>query len=248
MHAFIERYQRLMAFELTRKYNLVFTRSIDMVDYYRRHFKVTPHTVFVSKTKHLLYDAWWTQGSLNNYGVIYTPERIPWGTWISTVRKMRETPVLPDKKAFLPLKDALSCEYILIEEQKRQIRFERECPNPIWWFDYTQEEKNENGSTISAVETPDVMIIRSQSFDKDTGLAIKLKMKTTASFPGYAIALWCLPIDYKTPPEDISTTAQSYTLIKNTDGETHMVLYFDLRPNAEVQVVLRRPKADHWEW
>lgn len=28
-----------------------------------------------------------------------------------------------------------------IEEQKRQVRFERECPNPIWWFDYTRSEK-----------------------------------------------------------------------------------------------------------
>jgi hypothetical protein len=248
INAFIERYQRLLAFELPKKYKLAFTRSIDMVDYFRRHFKVTPQTVFASKTKHLLYDAWWTHGSLNNYGVVCAPERIPWSTRISTVRKMRETAVLPDKQGILPLKDPLSCEYILIEDQKRQIRFERECPNPIWWFDYTREQQGDKGSLIGAVETPDVMIIRSQSFSQDTGLTIKLKMKTQSSFTEYAIALWGLPIDYKTSPEDISTTAQSYTLAKNVDGETHMILYFDLTPDAELQVVLRKPKADQWEW
>jgi hypothetical protein len=245
---FIERYQRHVAFELTKKYKLVFTRSIDMADYFRRHNKTTPRTVFVSKTKHLLYDAWWTQGSLINYGVVYTPERIPWSTRISTVRKLRETPVFPDKSAFLPLKDPLSCEFILIEDQQRQIRFERECPNPIWWFDHTREERGGAGSVLKAVVTPDVSIGRSQSFNKDTGLTIRLKMKTTAAFPGYAIALWGLPIDYKTAPEDISTTALSHTLAKNVDGETHMVLFFDLKPNAEIQVILRKPKAERWDW
>jgi hypothetical protein len=92
------------------------------------------------------------------------------------------------------------------------------------------------------------MIVRTQSFRPDAGLTIKLQMKTQASFPGYAIALWGLPIDYKTDPDDISTTAQSYTLAKNVDGETHMILYFDLAPDAELQVVLRKPTAECWEW
>lgn len=244
---FVERYQRWVAFEAPRKYKLVFTRSSDMVDYFRRHFEVTPSTVHVSKTKHLLYDAWWC-GALNNYGVVFTPEQIPWITRSSTVRKMRATAVLPALQGTMPWKDPLSCEFIRVEDQKRQIRFERECPNPIWWFDYTREERDEQGSVISAVEIPDVMITRSQSFSRDAGLTIKLTMKTEASFPGYAIALWGLPIDYTTPAEDISTTAQSYTLAKNVDGETHMILHYDLKPDAEVWVVLRKPKAEHWEW
>lgn len=248
MGPFIERYQRHLAFELTKKYKLVFTRSIDMVDYYRRHNPVTPRTVYVSKTKHLLYDAWWTQCSLCHYGVVYTPDRIPWGTTISTVRKMRMTSVFPEKRAMLPLKDPMSCEHILIEDQKRQIRFERESPNPIWWFDYTKEQVPDKPSQISAVETPDVMILRSQSFSKDTGLTIKLTMRTETVFPDYAIALWGLPLDYKANPEDISTTAQSYTLAKNVDGETHMVLHFDLTPNAVVQVTLHKPKSERWEF
>jgi hypothetical protein len=237
-----------VAFELTKKYQVAFARSIDVVDYFRRHFKVTPRTVFSSKTRHLLYDAWWTQGSMCNYGVLYTPERIPWSTRLSTVRKMRETPVLPDKQAFLPLKDPLSCEVILLEEQQRQIRFERECPNPIWWFDYTRKERSAKGSVIRAVEIPEVQILRAQSFDKDTGLEITLTMKTKASMPGYAIALWNLPVKYGADPGDIQSTAQSYTLVKNTDGETHMVLYFDLKPDAVLKIVLRKPKANRWEW
>ena len=235
LEPFIERYQRFVAFELPKQYQLVFTRSIDMVDYYRRHFKATPTTVFSSKTKHPLYDVWWLS-SLNNHGVLTTPERIPWSTRLSSARKTRYD------------KDPLSCEYIRIEDQTRQIRFERGFPNPTWWFDYTRERRNDKGSLIDAVDTPDVMIVRSQSFSQATGLTIKLIMKTEAVFPGYAIALWGLPIDYRTSPEDIATTAQSYTLVKNVDGETHMILYFDLKPGAEVQVVLRKPKTDRWEW
>jgi hypothetical protein len=246
--AFVERYQRFVAFELTKKYKVAFARSIDVVDYFRRHFKVTPQTVCSSKTKHLLYDAWWTQGSMCNYGVLYTPERIPWSTRLSTVRKMRETPVLPDLQAGLPFKDPLSCEFIRIEGQKQQIRFERECPNPIWWFDYTREERSPKGSVVSAVEMPEVQIMRAQSFDKDTGLTITLTMKTQAHFPAYAIALWNLPVKYGADPANIQTTARSYTLVKNTDGETHMVLYFDLKPDAVLTIVLRKPIATIWEW
>jgi hypothetical protein len=161
---------------------------------------------------------------------------------------MRETAVLPDHQGGMPWKDPLSCEFILIEEQKRQVRFERECPNPIWWFDHAREERSSKGSVISAVEMPEVQILRAQSFDKETGLTITLTMKTQANFPGYAIALWDLPVEYGADPSDIHTTAQSYTLVKNTDGETHMVLYFDLKPGAELKIILRKPKATRWEW
>ena len=80
---------------------------------------MTPRTVSVIKTRHLLYDAWWSQGSVLNYGVLYTPERIPWITRLSTVRKMRETAVLPAVQFAMPFKDPLSCEFILIEDQQR---------------------------------------------------------------------------------------------------------------------------------
>lgn len=198
MRRYVERYQKEIAFELPKRYKTAFARSIDLCDYYRRHFKTTPRTVFVSKTKHLLYDAWWSQGSVLNYGVLYTPERIPWITRSSTVRKMREEAVLPHLQPYIPFKDPMSCEFILIEEQKRQVRFERECPNPIWWFDSTRTEKGVKGSVVSSVVIPDVLIQRAQSYSKDSGLSIRLTMNTDATFPDYAIALWGLPIPYGT--------------------------------------------------
>lgn len=243
--AFCEHYLRFIGFDMPKDYRVAFTRSIDMVDYFRRNFAETPRTVFACKTRHPLYDAWW-QGALNNYGVVAAAERIPWSTRISTVQRMRETAVLPEKQALLPMKDALSCEYILIEDRERQVRFERECPNPIWWFDYTRETGGDRGSRIEPVETPDVMIVRSQRYSPESGLSITLTMKTDAAFPGYAIALWGVPLDGAAPPEDIHTTARSCTLVRNTDGETHMVLYFDLDPDLELQVLLRRPTADRW--
>ncbi len=47
-----------------------------------------------------------------------------------------------------PYKDPLSYEYILVEDQQRQMRFERECPHPIWYFDYTEQEHGPEGSAI----------------------------------------------------------------------------------------------------
>jgi len=47
---FIEKYQWLVAFEFPKRHPVAFARSIDIADYYRRHFRVTPRTVFVSRT------------------------------------------------------------------------------------------------------------------------------------------------------------------------------------------------------
>lgn len=244
--AFAKRYQQLVAFELTKQYKLAFTRSIDLTDYFRRHYKTTPRTVFSSRSKHQRYDAWWTQGELNHYGVLTAAERIPWSTRLSTVQKMRATPFMPQTASHLPFKDPLSNEFILIEDQRRQMRFERESPNPIWWFDYTREQLTPKGSVLAGTVIPDVQIVRSQQYDEATGLTIKLTMKTQASFPGYAIALWNVPIDYHTDPGEIHTGGLNYTLVRNTAGETHLVLDFDLKPGAEIAITLRKPKAKRW--
>lgn len=245
---YVEDYQRLFAFDFPKTYKVVYARSIDIVDYYLRHYKTTPRTVHISKTPHILYDAWWTQGTVANYGILYTPEKIPWITKISTVHKMRNKAVFPELQPSIPYKDPMSCEFILIEESKRAIRFERECPNPIWWFDYTRDERNQDGSIINAVETPDVLITRSQSYNEETGLTINLIMNTGESFPNYAIALWNLPLEYDADPVNVETDAIKYELVKNTDGEVHMVLHFDLEPEAQIGLVLRKPTANHWKW
>lgn len=228
---FVERYQRLMAFEFTKEYKLAYARSIDISDYYRRHFKITPRTVFVSKTDHVLYDVWWLC-TWNDYRRLVPRQRIPWLTRISTV--------MNDRRMGTYFKDLLSHEYILVEDQKRSIRFERESPNPIWWFDYTLQERGSLGSAITHVETPDVDIVRSQS--SENGVAtIKLRMRTTATFSDYAIALWGLPAEFNGDPSRIETNAKEFVPAKNTDGEFHLVLFFDLEPDAEIRVTLRGP-------
>jgi len=228
MLRFIERYQHFMAFELPKRHKLAYARSIDLADYCRRHFRVTPRTVFVSKTNHVLYDRWWLC-NWGNFGMLVPRERIPWDTRISNVMHLRDT--------VHPFKDPLSHEYLLIEDQRRSIRFERECPNPIWWFDYAkqEEERGPQGSSITHVRTPDVDIRRSETH-RDGVLTITLRMLTEAEFPDYAVALWNVP---PTDPARIETNAKEIVRARNTDGETHLVLFFDLRPGAEVWVRVR---------
>ena len=148
----------------------------------------------------------------------------------------------------MPFKDPLSCEYILIEDQKRSMRFERECPNPIWWFDCTRQERGSEGSSIAATDTPPVEVMRSQSYDAKGGLSLKLKMQTQGSFPDYAIALWDVPVHEKARLPAIQTNAKEHLLVRNTRGEAHLVLWFDLKPGAEINVVLPQPKAKRWEY
>ena len=157
-------------------------------------------------------------------------------------------------------KDPLSYEYVLVEDQRHSMRFERESPNPIWWSDYTrqEEELTEKGSTITYVETPDVDVIcvRDIPFNRDeisnhnplamptwtaddAGLRIKLRMQTEAEFPEYAICIWGLPEAFDGDAEHIETNANEFILAKNTDGERHLVLVFDLKPELEIDVLLR---------
>jgi len=230
MLRFVERYQRLMAFELPKQYKVVYARSIDIADYYRRHFDVTPRTVFVSKTDHVMYDMWWLCMWCNR-AVLVPRERIPWFTRIPTIMDERRTQ--------LYFKDPLSYEYILVEDQRRSIRFERESPNPIWWFDYTTQERGPDGSAISHTETPDCDVLRSPWVRDGRTLSTTLTMDTQAQFADYAIALWDLPDDFD-PDGPIETNAREHILAKNTEGEHHLVLVFDLKPRVEVSVGLRR--------
>jgi len=165
MARFVDRYQRFMGFEMTKTYKLVFTRTMDIADYYRRHYPYTPRTVFVSKTDHVLYDMWWLCDWYNHRNLL-TRERIPWWTRVSTIHRLRNTSH--------PYKDPLSSEYVLIEDHKRSIRFERECPNPIWWFDYTVQERGPKGSAVTHTETPDVEVISSPRKRK-RGLSSRLR-------------------------------------------------------------------------
>lgn len=230
MRRFVDRYQRFMGFEAPKAYKVVYARSIDIADYYRRHFTTTPRTVFVSKTDHLLYDMWWLC-TWCGPGELIPRQRIPWDTRISTIMSKRRTQDY--------WKDPLSCEYILIEDRRRSIRFERECPNPIWWFDYTKQERGPGGSAISHTETPDVTILRSEWRPDGRQMTLSLAVRSETRFVDYAIALWGLPEEFD-PAAPITTNAKEAILAKNTDGEHHLVLVFDLEPQMQLTVTVGR--------
>ncbi len=230
MLRFVEQYQRLIAFELPKRHKVVFARSIDTADYYRRHYERTPRTVFVSQTDHVQHDKWWLCTWCGE-GLLVPRDRIPWETRISSV--------MADRRRKPPLKDPLSCEYILVEDHRRSIRFERESPNPIWWSDYTVQERGPLGSTITHIETPDVDVRRSGWDRQGREMTMRLTMRTEAEFADYAIALWGLPNDVG-PDAEIRTNATEHILARNRAGECHLVLVFDLKPNAEITVTLSR--------
>ena len=132
MLQFVERYQRLHGLRTAASSTLWpmparWTSPTTIAGISAR----TPRTVFVSKTDHPLYDMWWLCTWCAD-GILVPREQIPWDTKPSSVFRVRET--------VQPSKDPLSYEYVLIEDQQRQMRFERECPNPIWWFDYTRRK------------------------------------------------------------------------------------------------------------
>ena len=88
------------------------------------------------------------------------------------------------------------------------------------------------------MKTPDVDIDPTK-WSGDGGLPIRLKMQTRAHFKDYAIALWNVPKVIAEHPDRIETNAKEYVLAKNTDGEIHLVLFFDLEPDIEIMVQLK---------
>jgi len=228
-----------LAFRFPKDYKLAFARSLDIAEYYKRHFPATPQTIFVSKTDDIDYDHWWMAGYAHNR-ILSTTQKIPWATRVPTLEYQRSL----RKKEHYVYKDALSCEYIVIEDQHRSMRFERECPNPIWWFDYTRQEEEigPNGSTITWVAMPEVIIQQSKWQKSKLGSKKTLKMVTESRFSDYAIALWDLPGKFNLAPDPrrIKTSAniKKFILAKNKDNEYHLVLFFDLVPKCELNVII----------
>lgn len=230
MSDFVERYQRLIAFDFPKRHRVAFARSLDIADYYRRHFPATPRTVFVSRTDHVLYDMWWLCHWCSEYQLV-TRERLPWETRMSVLMAQR-------RNGTIRFKDPLSYEYVLVEDQRASIRFERECPNPIWWFDYTHQETGPEGSTIAPVEVPDVNVALSPWRREGQTLTATVRLDTAATMPDYAICLWGLPGDVD-PTAPVETDAREALFARNPQGETHLILRLDLKPGAEVQVRVR---------
>lgn len=83
----------------------------------------------------------------------------------------------------------------------------------------------------------------------DDGTWIKLKMVVQVlpemkskgvsdEFKNYAICLWNIPQEFAHNPnqERIKTNAHDFIVAKNTAGEYHLVLFFDLKPDATLDV------------
>ena len=102
-------------------------------------------------------------------------------------------------------------------------------------------QRGPEGSTIAHVETPDVDVMPSEWTRDNRGLTINLTMRTEAEFDDYAIALWGLPDVFSPDRHTIETNANDFISAKNTDGECHLILMFDLKPDTEIQVTLCAP-------
>lgn len=64
-------------------------------------------------------------------------------------------------------------------------------------------------------------------------------MHTDASFDDYAIALWDVPAAWSADRSRIETDAVDVLSVKNADGEFHLILFFDLRPDLKLTVSVR---------
>ena len=230
MHAFVQRYQQFMAFEMPKLHKVVFARSIDIADYYTRHFQATPRTVFVSKTDHVHYDKWWLC-TWGNESRLVPSEELAWGTQVSRLHAERDA----SRRMF---KDPLSYEYIQVEDARRSMRFEYACPNPIWWVDYTEEERGPQGSTITATKTPDVQITRSEWTRANDEWTLTLQMQSAVSFADYAIALWHLPDGLDPNVANIRTDAKECIVAWNRLGEHRLILVFDLVPDMDLNIAI----------
>lgn len=261
--AFVKKYLQYFAFEATRKHRLAFARSVDVADYYRRHFTKTPPTIFSCTTDHVHYDMWWLPSWSGMDESSFIQEFIPWMTRVSMLKKVQK------------YKDPLSYEFLLIEDDRRSVRFERNSPNPIWWYDYTEGKLDANG-WLARKEFPDVLVAdayKGRAGD-DAGITdpliitsqdampswrqsvagdwIKLKMEVLPSqsvggapapetVKGYPVCLWNIPESFAADPDPdrIESNATNAIVAKNTAGEYHLVLTFDLQPNAELNVRIK---------
>lgn len=218
---FVLKYQKFIAFEITKKHKLVFARSVDVADYYIRHFNETPENIFSSITDDVEYDIWWTYQWDAARFYLVTREKLPWLTRVSKVPR-------------IGFKDPLSYEFILIEGKDFSIRFEGNSPNPIWRFDYLDDNTRKQVED-RRTETPDIAIAKPHWKKEGNKYSLELIMRTDAYFNNYAIALWDMPEGFD-QKRQINTNAKKYILVKTRKGKYHLILFFDLVPNYKLEI------------
>ncbi len=67
-------------------------------------------------------------------------------------------------------------------------------------------------------------------------LVQRLRIKTDATVPDYAIVIWGIPWRPGARAVDVRSTATRHQVAYNRKGERHLVLTFDLKPNAELEL------------
>ena len=107
----------------------------------------------------------------------------------------------------------------------------------MWYFDHTRQDERPGGSSITHTVTPDVHVGPPAWRRSCDGLSTELQVTSTAAFNNYSLALWGLPDDYEPAVWRIETNADRHLLARNTEGEHHLVLLFDLEEGEQAITV-----------
>jgi hypothetical protein len=235
LEQFILRFQKFYACQAVRDFKLVFSRSIDIADYYLRHWAVTPRTLFSTLSDHIDYDNWW-QCIWTNERIPAARARLPWLTRPSSVMAHREKTTFG--KFFdtgIPLKDSLSYEFLIVEDQKRSLRFERECPHPLWWFDYTDPAPFYSKGTKVYRVAPDADIVK--RITRENGeVIVSLSITSPCEIDDYTITVWDVPASVYQNNEVRFEGARECLVAWNTAREYHLVIRFDLKKECSIRI------------
>ena len=254
---FVDNYLRFMYFEAPKDYRLVYARSIDVAQYYLRHYEVTPRTIFVSTTDHHSYDTSWLPPMLQS-GMSLARDHLSWDTRFMHHVMAERKSVSPDQKArdhanmsSMGLShnsnEPMSLEFLLIEDQHRSIRFERQCPIPVWWYDYTEKlGTSNNGVALKHVETPLPKIKPLVWTKEGRDWKTTMHLETDKSFSNYAVCIWELPLEWNPAIDRVKVNAKETLLAFNPNGEYHLVLFFDLKqPETDLKIRLQSHKEEN---
>ena len=97
------------------------------------------------------------------------------------------------------------------------------------------------GIAMSAVDPPDVDIVRSDWAPQGTWARLTLELRAGAPCKDYAIVIWELPKKFSGRREDVKTSAQDFLLAQNRLGERHAILFFDLTPGMKIDFEVNSP-------
>jgi len=211
-----------------RKYPVVFARLVDYADYFRRNFTQMPTRVVSYVTHDPDYDWLWTnEGCTHAYkGVLKGPIPV-----LQDLRAFRESRKYPNLGA------PVSTEYIWYQSQEFHCRFERACPKPVRYYRMTDTDTIPDGRTMPELDIPDPKMSVQTSIEADQ-FEVVFSLSQGEHFADYMLAVWDVPREFARGK--IDTNAKECRIIENTDGDVRATLLFDLEPQMQVRLSLRR--------